>query len=125
MFGQLVQQFMPNFTSQRSLYEVRERPSKTYGWKVFILTNIVAELPWAILSGTIFFFVWYYPIGYYHNASYTNAVHIRGFLTWFFVVQFFLYTSTFATAVVAGMENPDTAGNIANLLVLMCMTFCG
>lgn len=38
---------MPNFVVQRSLYEVRERPSKTYSWKVFILSNIVVEIPWS------------------------------------------------------------------------------
>jgi len=47
MFSQLVQQIMPNFVTQRSLYEVRERPSKTYSWKVFILSNIVVEIPWS------------------------------------------------------------------------------
>ncbi|KAG9704914.1 hypothetical protein KCU73_g17971, partial [Aureobasidium melanogenum] len=30
IFGQLVQQIMPHFVTQRALYEVRERPSKTY-----------------------------------------------------------------------------------------------
>lgn len=33
IFGQLVQQIMPHFVTQRALYEVRERPSKTYSWK--------------------------------------------------------------------------------------------
>lgn len=47
IFGQLTQQIMPNFVTQRSLYEVRERPSKTYSWKIFILSNIVSEIPWA------------------------------------------------------------------------------
>lgn len=47
MFSQLVQQIMPNFVTQRSLYEVRERPAKTYSWKVFILSNIVVEIPWS------------------------------------------------------------------------------
>jgi len=34
VFGQLCQQIMPHFVTQRSLYEIRERPSKTYSWKV-------------------------------------------------------------------------------------------
>jgi ABC-type multidrug transport system ATPase subunit len=46
IFGSLAQQIMPHFVTQRSLYEVRERPSKTYSWKVFILSNIIVELPW-------------------------------------------------------------------------------
>jgi len=39
IFGQLVQQIMPLFVTQRSLYEVRERPSKTYSWKAFMMTR--------------------------------------------------------------------------------------
>lgn len=46
IFGQLVQQIMPNFVTQRSLYEARERPAKTYSWKIFVLSNIVVEIPW-------------------------------------------------------------------------------
>lgn len=36
IFGQLAQQIMPHFVTQRALYEVRERPSKTYSWKAFM-----------------------------------------------------------------------------------------
>ena len=68
IFGQLVQQTMPNFVIQRSLYEVRERPSKTYSWVVFILSSIIVEIPWSVLCATLFFLCWYYPIGYYRNA---------------------------------------------------------
>jgi len=31
----------------RSLYEGRERPSKTFSWHVFLISNIFVELPWA------------------------------------------------------------------------------
>lgn len=33
MFGQLSEQIMPQFVSQREVYETRERPSKIYDWK--------------------------------------------------------------------------------------------
>lgn len=45
VFGQMVQQSMPQFVIQRSLYEARERPSKVYSWKVFMLSQIIVELP--------------------------------------------------------------------------------
>ncbi|WRT64451.1 uncharacterized protein IL334_001383 [Kwoniella shivajii] len=125
IFGQLVQQIMPNFVVQRSLYESRERPSKTYDWKVFILSNIVVEIPWSMLVGTLFFFCWYYPIGYYRNAVPTNTVHVRGALMWLYMQVFFLFTSTFATAIVAGMDLAETAGNIAQLMFSLCLIFNG
>ncbi|KAK8866202.1 hypothetical protein IAR55_001353 [Kwoniella newhampshirensis] len=125
IFGQLVQQIMPNFVVQRSLYESRERPSKTYDWKVFILSNIVVEIPWSVLVGTLFYFCWYYPIGYYRNAVPTNTVHVRGALMWLYMQVFFLFTSTFATAIVAGMDMAETAGNIAQLMFSLCLIFNG
>jgi ATP-binding cassette, subfamily G (WHITE), member 2, PDR len=59
IFGQLCQQLMPHFVTQRSLYEVRERPSKTYSWKAFMLSNILVELPWQTLMAVIMYFCWY------------------------------------------------------------------
>ncbi|WWC67761.1 uncharacterized protein I206_101673 [Kwoniella pini CBS 10737] len=125
IFGQLVQQMMPHFVTQRSLYEVRERPSKVYSWKVFILTQLTAEIPWSFIMGIAVFFCWYYPIGYYRNAIPTNAVHLRGALMWLYVETFLLFTSTFSTMIVAGIETAETAGNIANLLFSLTLVFCG
>lgn len=116
---------MPNFVIQRSLYEVRERPSKTYSWIVFILSNIIVEIPWSVLVATMFFFEWYYPIGYYRNAIPTGTVALRGAMAWLFMQMFFLFTSTFAIMVVAAMDLAETAGNLANLAFSLCLIFCG
>jgi ATP-binding cassette subfamily G (WHITE) protein 2 (PDR) len=62
VFGQLVQQLMPLFVTQRSLYEVRERPSKTYSWQAFVVSNIVGDLPWNLICATLMYFCWYYPV---------------------------------------------------------------
>jgi ATP-binding cassette subfamily G (WHITE) protein 2 (PDR) len=125
MFGQLVQQIMPNFVTQRSLYEVRERPAKVYSWTVFILSYILVEVLWSILVGTILFFVWYYPIGYYRNAIPTDSVHERGALMWLYVMLFMIFTATFAVMAVAGQETAEGAGNIANLAFSLTLIFCG
>lgn len=45
IFSTLVQQIMPRFVIQRSLYEVRERPSKAYSWGAFMFANIIVEIP--------------------------------------------------------------------------------
>lgn len=75
--------------------------------------------------GTLIFFCWYYPIGLYRNAIPTGAVHLRGALMWLLIETFLLFTSTFATMIVAGMELAETAGNIANLMFSLCLVFCG
>jgi ABC-type multidrug transport system permease subunit/ABC-type multidrug transport system ATPase subunit len=125
IFGQLVQQIMPHFVTQRALYEVRERPSKTYSWKAFMISNIVVELPWNSLMAVLIFFCWYYPIGLYRNAEPTDSVHLRGFQLFLFVWMFLIFTSTFTHMVIAGVDSAETGGNIANLMFSLCLIFCG
>lgn len=125
IFGQLAQQIMPHFVTQRALYEVRERPSKTYSWKAFMMSNIIVELPWNSLMAVIIFFCFYYPIGLYRNAQPAGEVHERGALFFLFVLQFLLFTSTFTNMVIAGMDTAETGGNIANLAFSLTLIFCG
>jgi ABC-type multidrug transport system ATPase subunit len=125
IFGQLVQQIMPHFVTQRALYEVRERPSKAYSWKAFMLANITVELPWNTLAAVLIFVCWYYPIGLQRNAIPTDAVNMRGGQMFLFVWQFLLFTSTFAHMVIAGVEQAEGGGNIANLAFSLCLIFCG
>ena len=125
LFSQLVQQIMPLFVTQRSLYEARERPSKTYSWKAFMLSNMIVEIPWATLAGTFLFFSWYYPIGLYNNAIPTGAVTERGALTFLLILGFLYFSSTFAHMIIAGIETAETAGNIGSLLFSLSLLFCG
>jgi ABC-type multidrug transport system permease subunit/ABC-type multidrug transport system ATPase subunit len=125
IFGQLTQQIMPLFVTQRALYEVRERPSKAYSWKAFMLANIVAEFPYNLAAATLLFFCWYYPIGLYNNAAVTDSVTERGALMWLFILVFLMFSSTFAHMVIAGVETAETGGNFANLMFSLCLIFCG
>lgn len=125
IFGNLVQQIMPNFIIQRSIFEVRERPSKMYSWKVFMASNIIVELPWNFLVALLMFFCWYYPVGLYANAEPTDAVHERGALMFLFLLVFLWFTSTFTNMVIAGVETAETGGNVANLLFALLLLFCG
>lgn len=125
IFGQLAQQQMPHFVVQRSLYEVRERPSKVYSWKIFMLSQIIVELPWNTLMAVIMFVCWYYPVGLYRNASEAGQLQERGALVFLFLWAFLLFTSTFTDFVIAGFETAEAGGNIANLLFSLCLIFCG
>ena len=62
IFTSLVQQIMPRFILQRDLYEVRERPSKAYSWKAFLIANITVEIPYQIILGVLVFASYFYPI---------------------------------------------------------------
>ncbi|KAL1880537.1 hypothetical protein VTK73DRAFT_5550 [Phialemonium thermophilum] len=125
LFPQLVNQIMPVFASQRAIYEARERPSKAYSWKAFMAANIVVELTWNTIMSVFCYICWYYPIGLYKNAEWTNTVHSRGFTMFLQIWIFFIFTSTFADMMIAGLPSPEIAGGMTNLLVIMMFTFCG
>ncbi|OTA56661.1 hypothetical protein K449DRAFT_387405 [Hypoxylon sp. EC38] len=125
VFGQLVQQTMPHFVIQRSLYEVRERPSKVYGWKVFMLSQIIVELPWNTLMAALMYFCWYYPVGLYRNAAEAGQTTERGALMFLLLWAFLIFTSTFTDMIIAAFDTAEAGGNIANLLFSLCLIFCG
>lgn len=125
VFITLSHQYLPHFVAQRSLYEARERPSKTFSWFAFICAQITGEIPWNIICGTAAFFCWYYPIGLYHNASETNTVHERGATMWFTIVLFYIYTSSMAQLCISFIELAENAANLSIFLFTACLNFCG
>ncbi|CAL9737869.1 pleiotropic ABC efflux transporter of multiple drugs [Monosporozyma servazzii] len=125
IFNPLLQQYLPNFVQQRDLYEARERPSRTFSWKAFIFAQIFAEVPWNILAGTIAYFIYYYPVGFYSNASYADQLHERGALFWLFSTAFFVYVSSTGLLVISFNEVDANAANLASLAFTMALSFCG
>ncbi|KAJ5151362.1 uncharacterized protein N7482_010614 [Penicillium canariense] len=119
IFSTLVQQIMPKFITQRSLYEVRERPSKTYSWVAFVVSNIVVEIPYQILLGVLVWASYYYPI---YGAN--QSLDQQG-LMMMFVVQFFPFTSTYADLVISSLPDAETAGTVATLSFALILTFNG
>jgi ATP-binding cassette subfamily G (WHITE) protein 2 (PDR) len=121
IFTTLVQQIMPRFILQRDLYEVRERPSKAYSWKAFLIANIVVEIPYQILLGIMVFASYFYPI-YTANGF---PPSIRQGLILLLLVQFFVFASTFAHMLISALPDAETAGNIATLMFSLTLTFNG
>ncbi|KAE8421218.1 ABC-2 type transporter-domain-containing protein [Aspergillus pseudocaelatus] len=119
IFSTLVQQIMPKFVTQRSLYEVRERPSKAYSWVAFIVSNIVVEIPYMAILGVLVWASYYYPI---YGAN--QSSDMQGLML-LFVIQFFLFTSTFADLVISSLPDAETAGTVATLSFALTLTFNG
>ncbi|RLV89830.1 Multidrug resistance protein CDR1 [Spathaspora sp. JA1] len=124
-FETLTEQMLPTFVEQRDVFEVREYPSRTFSWFAFITAQITSEIPYQTMVGTLAFFCWYYPVGFYANAVETNAVHSRGVLMWLYSTAFFVYTSTVGQLCISFLEVKTNAANLANYLLTMCITFCG
>ncbi|KAI8586359.1 ABC-2 type transporter-domain-containing protein [Geranomyces variabilis] len=125
LFGQISQQIMPAFVTQRALYEARERPSKAYSWKAFMIANVIVELPWNTLMSVFIFFAWYYPLGLEQNTLKYGQTAERGLLSFLFVNAFMLMASTFTSMMIAGIETAEAAGNLGNLAFSLCLIFCG
>ncbi|KAH8727674.1 opaque-specific ABC transporter CDR3 [Phaeosphaeriaceae sp. PMI808] len=122
---QLLYQIMPMFVTQRTMYEARERQSRTYAWQAFVLSSIAIEIAWNAFMAIFCFIVWYYPVGFRRNAEWTDAVHIRGFHTLMIIVVAFIFASSLAHLLIAGSPNEEIAGAFATLLSIMLYAFCG
>jgi ABC-type multidrug transport system permease subunit len=118
IFSSLVQQIIPLFITQRALYEVRERPSKTYSWVAFMTSSILVEIPYQIIMGILVYACYYYAVDGVQSSS-------RQGLALLFFLQFFVYSGTFADMVIAALPDAETAGAIVTLLFSMALTFNG
>jgi ABC-type multidrug transport system permease subunit len=119
IFPTLVNQIIPKFVVQRSLYEVRERPSKVYSWKVFILSQMLVEVPWQILLGICAWACFYFPVFGPGDSSETLGLALL------FVIQFYMYAATMAQMVVAAIPNPALGAMLAVLLFGLSFIFNG
>ncbi|KAF4334013.1 ABC transporter CDR4 [Fusarium beomiforme] len=122
---QLVNQQMPQFITQRALYEVRERPAKVYSWKVFMLAQIVSELPWYTLASLLMWTAFYFPVGFYSNAQEAGQSHERAILMLLLFWVFFLWVSTFAHLCVSFNPGTEEGANTAALFFFLAFFFCG
>ncbi|KFA51049.1 hypothetical protein S40293_10105 [Stachybotrys chartarum IBT 40293] len=125
VFVFLAYQTMPNFILQREQSEARERASRVYSWYVFVLVNIIVEIPWNTLAAVVVFFPFYYLVGMHRNAVPTDAVAERGSLMFLLVWAFMLFESTFADLIVAGVPTAETGATLSLLLYILCLIFCG
>lgn len=118
IFSSIVQQIIPLFLTQRTLYEVRERPSKTYSWKAFMMSSILVEIPYQIFLGILVYGCYYYAVVGIQSSE-------RQGLTLIFFIEFFVYASTFADMAIAALPDAETAGAIVTLLFSLALTFNG
>lgn len=125
IFGSIVQQSIPQFVIQRSLYEARERPAKVYSWKAFILSQIIVEIPWNCLMAVFMYCCWYYPIGLLRNAELEDQVAERGALVFLFLLMFMILAGSFSTFMVSGFNAASNGGTLADLMFSLCMMFSG
>jgi ABC-type multidrug transport system permease subunit len=125
VFAIHIQLIIARFVEIRTLYEARERPSRTFPWRIFVMSNIIAEIPNQTLMAVLTFLPWYYPLGWHQNAAETGSLHARGGLTFLFVWSFMLWTSTFAQMIASFTPDTATGIAIANVFYILSLLFSG
>lgn len=90
-----------------------------------MISNIVVEIPWNVLMSVFMYLSWYYAVGMDKNATQTNATTERGALTFLYVLTYLIFTSTFSTMTVAGIQQAAEGANLANLMFSLSLIFCG
>ncbi|KAG2415179.1 hypothetical protein HFD88_006370 [Aspergillus terreus] len=88
---------MPKFVVQRALYEVRERPSRVYSWKVFILSPRLVEVPWQVGLGVCSWASFYFSVIGPDQSSQPRALVIL------FIVQSYDHAAIMAQLVVCAI----------------------
>jgi ATP-binding cassette subfamily G (WHITE) protein 2 (SNQ2) len=110
----LSNQLQVPFLNMRSIYEIRERPSRMYSWTAMITSQVLTEIPWNILGSSLFFICWYWTVGFDNDrAGYTYLL---------FCITFPLYFTTFGMAVAAMSPNAEIAGLLFSLLFSFVLT---
>lgn len=64
-------------------------------------------------------------MGLYRNARESGTEHSRSTTIFLFIWVFFIFTTSFAFLIIAGLSSAEIAGGIVGLLTIMMFTFCG
>ncbi|KZT04452.1 pleiotropic drug resistance ABC transporter [Laetiporus sulphureus 93-53] len=113
----LANQLQVPFMEMRSIYEIRECHSRMYGWTTLITSQILAEIPWNVLSTTLFFLCWYWTVEFpTGRAGYTYLM---------LGVVFPLYYTTIGQAVAAMCPNPQISALLFSFLFSFVLSFNG
>jgi ATP-binding cassette subfamily G (WHITE) protein 2 (PDR) len=118
VYPPLVFQIIPKFASNRELYEVRERASKTYAWPAFLIAQSIAEIPYQMLMGCIVFIVWNYTVLGIQSSEQAGLILL-------FMIQFFVWAGTIAQMVISAIPLPEVAGMVSVVLFALSLLFSG
>ncbi|KAK9477636.1 ABC-2 type transporter-domain-containing protein [Lipomyces japonicus] len=114
-----INMMQPRLINLRELFEVRESASDTYHWSALFLGQLLVEIPYNIVCGTIFFCCYYFPIHFNRNPGHA------GYFYFIYIVLYHLFFTTFGLAIGAVSPDSASASIIAALLYSFVLSFCG
>ncbi|KAJ5484950.1 ABC multidrug transporter atrF [Penicillium diatomitis] len=109
---------VPKFYINRALWEAREYPSRIYGWVAFATANVVCEIPAAIVTGLVYWLLWYYPVGLPTDSSSAGYVFLMSML-------FFLFQASWGQWICAFAPSFTVISNVLPFFFVMVNLFNG
>jgi ABC-type multidrug transport system permease subunit len=100
------------------LYQVQERPSKTYAWPAFLIAQILAEIPYQIFLGILIFAIWHYTVLGVQTAEQEGLILL-------FFVALLLWAGTLAQLVISAVPNSEAAAMLATVMFSLSLLFSG
>ena len=104
-------QLQGKFIESRTVYELRERPSRMFTWSAFLVSQFLIEIPWHIFGISLLFFCWYWTSGFDSSRA--------GFSYLFYCIAFPLYCISFGQALAA----ISPSASIASALLVALFSF--
>jgi hypothetical protein len=114
----VVNAVLPKFFGNMALWQAREHPSRIYNWFAFTTAQVVAEIPPAILSGTIYWVLWYWPTGLPTESSVSGYVFLM-------TILFFLFQASWGQWICAFAPTFTVISNVLPSFFVMFTLFNG
>ncbi|CAG5179318.1 uncharacterized protein ALTATR162_LOCUS9143 [Alternaria atra] len=116
----LVVLVQPRLIELRKLYDVREKHSNMYHWSVFVVANVLVEIPFNLIISSMCFLCWYFPVGWWRDIS-----HGRGAFMYLVFSVYQIYHATFSQALAVVAPNAETAAMLIILFYTFILAFTG
>ena len=119
----VVSTVVPKFFQNMMLWMLREHPSRIYGWFAFTTAQIVGEIPVAILSGVLYWLLWYWPV-FGTQGSHSTEPSTAGYV-FFMTMLFYLFMASWGQWITAFAPSFTVIANTLPLFFIMVSLFNG
>ncbi|KAJ0165507.1 Brefeldin A resistance protein [Colletotrichum tanaceti] len=115
----LIQQLQPVFLQSRQIFQSRENNAKIYSWFAWTTAAVLAEIPYAIVAGAVYFNCWWWGVFGWRLPSFNSG------FAFLLVILFELYYVSFGQGIAAFAPNDLLASLLVPLFFLFVVSFCG
>ncbi|KAH8698121.1 P-loop containing nucleoside triphosphate hydrolase protein [Phaeosphaeriaceae sp. PMI808] len=108
----------PRFAAFRDIFIYREKASRSYSWIVFVLSSIIVELPFTLITALVYWLLWYFPAGLQQDPA-----HAGYSLLCYWLLHVFVVSLSFL--IVAWMPNLNASLMANGFFYMFVNTFAG